>query len=152
MGSMYRLQVAASLEHLSDIRDFVRAVGSGAGMDADSLAETLLAVDEAATNIVMHGYSKCSGSIIVEVESTTEALIARLRDAAEPFDPCCVPAPDLDVPLERRRPGGLGIHLMRQFVDEIHHRVIGERGNELTLVKKFRTPLEGLQERGVYGH
>jgi anti-sigma regulatory factor (Ser/Thr protein kinase) len=126
------------LENLSAVRGFVRTAASELGLDADRLADVLLAVDEAATNTVVHGYRECGGNIEVSVERTTEALLIRLRDEADPFDPHCMPRPDVDAPLERRRPGGLGVHLMRMLVDEVHHRTLGAHGNELTLVKRFR--------------
>ncbi len=121
MISREELYVTAKLESLSDIR-----------------GDMLLAVDEAATNIIVHGYGECGGSIAVSVERLADELIVQLRDEADPFDPHCVPAPDLRMPLEERGPGGLGIFLMRQLVDEVRHRTIGVRGNELTLVKKLR--------------
>lgn len=140
MTEPHRLRVAARLENLSAVRGFVGTAASELGLEPDRVADVLLAVDEAATNTVVHGYGECGGSIEVTVERTAEALIVRLRDEADPFDPHCVPAPDLSVPLEQRRPGGLGIHLMRQLVDEVHHRATGAHENELTLVKKFRPP------------
>jgi len=43
-------------------------------------------------------------------------------DNGHPFDPTAAPEPDLSLPLERRRPGGLGIHLMRSMMDRVHYR------------------------------
>jgi serine/threonine-protein kinase RsbW len=133
------LRVPARLENLSGMREFVRSAAAGLAVDPDAVADVLLAVDEAATNIIVHGYRGCGGIIELSVERTDEALVVRLLDACDPFDPCCVAPPDLAVPLEQRRPGGLGIHLMRHMVDEVRHRATGEGGNELTLIKRLRT-------------
>ncbi len=63
-------------------------------------------------------------------------VMIRLRDLAPVFDPTRVPPPDLSVPLFDRQPGGLGIHLMRQSVDELRHRPRPGGGNELIMVKR----------------
>jgi serine/threonine-protein kinase RsbW len=94
------------------------------------------AVDEAAANIIVHGYQGQPGNIEIEVWKEGEALVVRLRDQAPLFDPTTVPPPDLTLPLEERFLGGLGIHLIRHFTDTMTHRVTSEGGNELTLMKK----------------
>jgi anti-sigma regulatory factor (Ser/Thr protein kinase) len=48
-----------------------------------------------------------------------------------------VPVPDLDLPLDRRQLGGMGVHLARELTDEVRHRELGQRGNELTLIKRI---------------
>jgi len=131
------LCMAANLENLSAIREFVRQSASAFQVEADSVCDILLAVDEAATNIIVHGYRGCEGTIEIDVECLEDALVVRLRDEANPFDPRCVPAADVELPLEQRAPGGLGIHLMRRVVDDVGHCLTARGGNELTLVKKM---------------
>jgi anti-sigma regulatory factor (Ser/Thr protein kinase) len=46
-----------------------------------------------------------------------------------------MPAPDLTGPAEERKPGGLGIHLIRQVMDQLIYRRPEDGGNELTLIK-----------------
>ena len=130
------LCIAANLENLSTIREFVRQSASAFQIDADSVCDVLLAVDEAATNIIVHGYRGCQGTIEIDMEYLGDSLVVRLRDEANPFDPRCVPAADVELPLEQRAPGGLGIHLMRRLVDDVGHCLTAKGGNELTLVKK----------------
>ncbi|MCI0521701.1 MAG: ATP-binding protein, partial [Chloroflexi bacterium] len=60
-----------------------------------------------------------------------------LRDRAPAFDPRSVPAADTSLPLAARPPGGLGVHFMRQSVDDIRRRARPGGGNELTLIKNF---------------
>jgi serine/threonine-protein kinase RsbW len=62
-------------------------------------------------------------------------LVVCLRDHAPPFDPRSVLPPDPSLPLEVRPLGGMGVHLMKQLVDRVIHRVPPQGGNELTLVK-----------------
>jgi anti-sigma regulatory factor (Ser/Thr protein kinase) len=130
------LRVPASLELLAQIRRFVKERGTTLGVDPDTLSEVVLAVDEAATNAILHGYAGREGFLEIEVGLEGDALVIRLRDEAAPFDLATVPPPDLSAPAEERVLEGMGIYLIRQAVDELSHRTTLERGNELTLVKR----------------
>jgi anti-sigma regulatory factor (Ser/Thr protein kinase) len=62
-----------------------------------------------------------------------------ITDRSPPFDPADAPVPDLDLPAEQRRIGGLGWHLVKHMIDRIEYR--SEDGiNRLTLVKHMRAP------------
>jgi serine/threonine-protein kinase RsbW len=129
---------AAQTTDLGVVRAFVAASGREAGLDDAQVDDVVQAVDEVVTNALVHGYRKEPGPIAVEWERDGERFIVRIRDEAPIFDPRPWPRPEMERPLERRRPGGFGIHLVRDCVDEIHHRGRrdgSDRGNELTLVK-----------------
>jgi serine/threonine-protein kinase RsbW len=130
------LQIAAELRNLAEIRCFVQETVLALGADPAVIPNLILAVDEAVSNIIAHGYQGQGGTVEIEVSRERDALLIRLRDEAAPFDPTSVPPPDLTVPLEQRAAGGLGIHLIRQIMDEMTHRVTPQGGNELTLVKR----------------
>jgi len=129
------LRVAADLSNLASIRDFVRRTAKLSGGGPALVDDLVLAVDESVTNIIMHGYRGQPGEIEIEVRKDEADFVVTLRDQAPPFDPTRVLPPDLKLPLERRPPGGLGIFLTRQAVDHVMHRVTGDGGNELRLVK-----------------
>ena len=136
MNTKSSLRIAAELKNLSEIRRFIQEAASALGFDPAMTHNVPLAVDEAVTNIIVHGYQCQGGAIEIEVSREGDALVIRLRDEAAPFDPTNTPLPDLTLPLEQRSPGGLGIHLIRQIMDEMTHRVTPQGGNELTLVKR----------------
>jgi serine/threonine-protein kinase RsbW len=94
------------------------------------------AVDEAASNIIIHGYKGKPGEIEIAVNREGDNLVVRLRDHAPHFNPNNYPMPDLTLPLKKRPLGGLGIYFIRHFSDEVRYRVNEKGGNELTLVKK----------------
>jgi len=126
---------AADLSDLAAIRAFVWNTATALDASADAVPDLVLAVDEAVTNIIRHGYGGRPGPIGIEVERDDAAIVVHVTDEAAPFDPTTWPEPDLDVPLERRAAGGLGIHLVRTSVDRLAHRAAADRGNELILVK-----------------
>lgn len=134
------LHIPAQLNNLDDIRHFVEETAGGLGAEVSATEDLILAVDEAATNVIMYGYGGGPGELEIEIKKDEDALVAILRDRAPSFDPTGVPAPDITIPLEDRFFGGMGIHLMRASTDAIHYRARTRGGNELTLVKRaFKT-------------
>jgi serine/threonine-protein kinase RsbW len=130
------LTVPGEVGRLAEVRAFVRE--SSRGRLAARLVEDLVcAVDEAVTNVIVHGYSGASGSVEIEVGGDSETLEVRIADRARPFDPTTAPEPDLNLPLERRPLGKMGVHLMREFADELRYAPRRGGGNEVTLVKRL---------------
>jgi anti-sigma regulatory factor (Ser/Thr protein kinase) len=130
------LRIPADLERLAEIRAFVKERAATLGVDPDALSDVLLAVDEAATNTIVHGYKGGDGFVEIEVGREGDALVVRLRDETAPFDPTTVPPLDVTRPVEQRVFEGMGVYLIRQAVDEMTHRITLQQGNELTLVKR----------------
>ena len=132
------LQVKAELNNLGTIRRFVEESALSLTSDQSTAYAVAHAVDECATNIMEHGYRGQPGTIEIEIERAEDNLTIVLRDHASPFDPTVVPPPDLTRPLEDREPGGLGLYLTRQMVDDWSYRALPNGGNELTMVKRVR--------------
>ena len=106
-------------------------------MDEDFLYELVLAVEEAVTNIILHGYAGKQGVITILIQPYDGSVEIVLQDDAPPFDPTGVPAPRLDLPLEERPLGGLGVFIMRKHSDEMTYRRTSTGLNELRLVKAY---------------
>ena len=129
------MRMTAELKDLSVIRCFVQEAATALQADLTVIPDVVLAVNEAATNIIVHGYGGRPGSIEIKVGREGDSLVIRLRDQAPPFDPNDVPPPDLNLPLEERPFGGMGVYLTRQIMDQVIHLVTPQGGNELTLKK-----------------
>lgn len=132
------LRVTSDLDNLNTLRDYVEQYASALGMPPADVYGIVLAVDEAATNICVHGYKEAAGMIEVELEKDERNLIVHLRDRAPLFDPTTVPPSRLSGSLEERLLGGMGLHFMRHYTDELTYQVTAENGNELILKKNFR--------------
>lgn len=137
---------SARLHDLGAIRAFLRSTAIELGVGESTIPDLVIAVNEAAANILRHGYRGAPGPIEIEIEREPGSIVIRLRDEAPPFDPTTVASPELSVPLELKRAGGLGVHLTRTSVDEMAHSALHNAGNELTLVKNL-----GDQEGGTGG-
>lgn len=136
MDTVSTIRITAELKKLAVIRRFVEEAATALKADPDAITDIVLAVNEVATNVIVHGYQGQPGIIEVEVGQTGGSLVVRVRDQAPPFNPHDVPLPDLNLPLEKRPFGGMGVYLTKRLMDEVIHLVTPQGGNELTLVKK----------------
>lgn len=112
---------------------WLRHVAADAGIDAETLSDAELCLNEAAANIILHAHDDPDRHpILVELEAADRAVRMTIVDDGRPFNPLeatePVPAPSLD----DSREGGFGIHLMRSFATDIRYRRENSR-NVLTL-------------------
>ena len=135
MPSAKALKSEFGIGDLADIRRFIEKTAADLGGNDEAVSELVLATNEAITNIIIHGYGGEPGPIEIVVDRAGQDLVVIIRDKSPFFDPCSFPLPDITIPLEQRGPGGMGILMMRSFVDDLTHRQLGEGGNELALVK-----------------
>jgi serine/threonine-protein kinase RsbW len=131
------LRIPSDVGRLAEVRVLIRSAATAAGADGAYVGDLVQAVDETATNAIVHGHAGRDGWVEVRVASEGDRLVVTIEDDAPLFDPTTVPEPDLSVPPEQRRPGGMGVHLARLCVDEIDHRPRPGGGNILTLVRKL---------------
>lgn len=124
---------------LPEIQRFVEDALAECGAEPQVAGELVVALHEAVTNVIRHGYRNKRGDLQVTVARAADEVHLQLVDSAPPFDPRQVPAPDTSLPLMQREAGGLGVHMMRAFTDGIEYRLTDDAHNELTLIKKTRT-------------
>ncbi|MBY0465879.1 MAG: ATP-binding protein [Burkholderiales bacterium] len=104
-----------------------------------------LAVEEACTNIVNHGYAGTEPGpmqLAFKLRQADDArqVIIELQDAATPFHPEDAKAPDVLSDAEDRAVGGLGWFFIQSTMDEVHYR--SEGGNNcLTLTRTLTAPV-----------
>jgi anti-sigma regulatory factor (Ser/Thr protein kinase) len=134
------LQVAAEVSQLETIRNFVEQHCAALRVDPSAAYDLLLAVEEIATNSIVHGYRRQPGTIDITVRQVADGLEISLRDYAPPFDPTQIRAPDLSAPLARRPLGKMGIHLARQLVDSMTYDRTPAGANQLILAKRRIIP------------
>lgn len=110
-----------------------------AELDVRTTMAFQVALDEILTNIVDYGFPEGGGSPIeVRAARIDDTVHVDVIDHGLSFDPFAREVPDTDLPLEEREIGGLGIHLVRELMDEVHWR--RENGaNLLQLYKRLPT-------------
>ena len=115
MESLAALRFPARADQLQTLRAAVRTASLRGGCPEPLAEQLVLAVNEAAANIIQHAYQNvAAGEIILEILNNDGMLIFRLLDFAAPVDRSALQSRALnDV-----RPGGLGWHLIRTVMDD----------------------------------
>jgi phosphoserine phosphatase len=128
-------------------RSFARRVDSLEGIFAftretmnDELAKTVdFALEELFTNILKYG-RESEAPVRIEIGRIPGGVEVTLTDPdADPFDVTQAPDPDIDLPVEKRTPGGLGIHLVRRMVDSIEYRYSADARTSRITFRKTHT-------------
>ena len=124
------LTVPGELGSLGTIGEFILKAAEAAKLDKKATYRLRLAVDEMATNSIVHGYDETGlqGNVYVSAEIDDRSLFVYLEDTAPAYDPTKRPEPDdLDEPLEDREIGGLGIYLALEGVDSYEYEYVNGR-------------------------
>ncbi len=129
-GRVIRLKLLGKLEH----RDLaVRAVASACKLvprtGADFHHAVVSAFSEALNNVILHGQGSVAAELEIDIELGADRLTIRLRDYGKAFDPMTLPTPDLESLPE----SGLGVFIMRSFMDEVVYT--GGTPNVLSMTK-----------------
>lgn len=138
MSEDLSLRVPSKRESLNIVYDEVDAFGRRLDWTPELLYGVKLVLEEAVLNVIKYGFDDDDDEHEIDVALSTDGdmLTIRIADDGKAFDPLRDAAePDLDAPLEKRRVGGLGVHLMRTIMDELDYKREAGR-NHLTLVKR----------------
>jgi len=141
MASMERtfsLHVPSSTENLSMIRDFVKSIGLQSGMGDLEVAKLELAVDEACSNVMEHAYgSDSTKEVSIRATVDDSSVQIEVIDTGKGFDPEAVEQPEVRDLISDKRTGGLGMRLMKSFMDEVHYEMLPGVKNELKMIKRL---------------
>ena len=135
MSARLSLEIETRPDELERLSAAIEALGRQENWPPDLIFRVNLVLEELGLNIINHGHDEGLHEIEIALNSEAEALTIEITDDGKPFDPLNdAPLPNLTASLEDRPVGGLGIHLVRTMMDELHYRREGGR-NHLTLVK-----------------
>lgn len=115
------------MDSLHTVGEFVTATAEQAGLDEHAAYGLRLAVDEIATNAIVHGYQKAgqTGDLVLTAQLTDDDVCVVLEDSSPPYDPRQTPPPDvLDRAPEERPSGGFGVYLAQQGVDAFRYEYV----------------------------
>ncbi len=133
-----RVRLTSDPMFLTGVRDMICAVAKRVGFPDAHGARIALAVDEALCNVICHGYARRPDapiwlSLWPMREGDAVALRIEITDQARQVDPSTIRGRSLD----DLRPGGLGVHIIREVMDEVTYERRGRTGMRLTLVKRY---------------
>lgn len=136
---MEPLTLPGTLDSLTKIGAYILEAASAAGLKRKSAYRLRLAVDEIATNAVVHGYDEVGqeGDLVVAAEVGNGTLTIILEDTGPAYDPFDTPSPDdLDQPLDDRDIGGLGVFLAVEGVDEFRYEWVDGTNRNIFTMKR----------------
>ncbi len=121
------LRLSAEPESLEPLLQFVEEHALRAGLDKGRLQRIELVIEEAAVNVMHHAYGGEPGNLEVCCTSTAKGLQISLADEGIPFNPLEAPDVEFSADIASREIGGLGVHFIRNFADELQYRRDGKR-------------------------
>lgn len=147
------VSVAATPAGIAVAADTLSQFWVEAGFDPEVAWAVQVVLDEVLSNIVRHGTRQGPAPLIdVTFAAIEGGLEVTVVDDGPEFDPLQLPEPDLTSPLEERRIGGLGVHLVRQLMDSVDY-VRRDGRNWLVITRRVRAPgRPGREEEQAHGH
>ncbi len=145
MSSAREIEFCSHTGNLSLVRRFVRQFLTEQGCCHDLMDLMVLGIDEACTNVIRYAYG-CApdGLVRLKLEYAAGNVRCRLRDYGQAADPKQMNGRALEVV----RPGGLGLHLIRQAFDNAYY-LRRPKGTELVLVKSLAAASGGAVDRST---
>jgi serine/threonine-protein kinase RsbW len=142
---MESLTVPGTLDSLSVIGQYILTAAAEAGLEKKASYRLRLAVDEIAPNIITHGYEEAGleGVLNLQANISEDALTIIVEDTGVTYELNEIKQDDLNVPLDQRQVGGLGVYLAMQGVDEFYYGNIEGRNRHKFVVNRTRTVKEG---------
>ncbi|MDI9569608.1 MAG: ATP-binding protein [Pseudomonadota bacterium] len=135
-----KLSIPPELSYLPLIQTVVLAMARRIGFMDDQLYEIEVAVEEAVSNVVVHAFSQQEGETFeVICERVPLGMRITIREKGIPFDPRQIPDYRPAGDLETTSAAGMGVFLMKRFMDEVSFHNLGMGGKETRLVKYLPT-------------
>lgn len=140
MKTKFDLTVESKLENLPKISQFIDQTMQELNIQQTKTIHAIqLSIAEACTNIIQHAYqNKSTEKILIQckLSKTKDQFEVHITDWGKPFNPTAIPKPDTQSKINQRKEGGLGIFLMKQYMDKIKY-ASNQNKNKLVMTKKL---------------
>lgn len=128
---------AAELDALPAFREFIARACERLHISDEIAFQLQLACDEAAANVIQHGYEGMNpGSIMLELRPQRKKIEMVLSDFGHPFEPVETGAPDVDALMHDQPTTGFGLYFIYTTMNDVSY-YSDEQGNHLVLVKNL---------------
>ena len=137
LGKTFAMSITNDLEQMPAFLDSFEAFAENAGLSMAIQSKVAMVFDELLNNTISYGYQDDNEhKIDVCVDLYPRYLSVVIKDDGIPFNPFTREDPNTDLSIEDREIGGLGIHLVRNVMDEFsYERKVNQ--NVLSLLKRF---------------
>jgi serine/threonine-protein kinase RsbW len=138
MRILKTIKVPVKIECLHQCMDFVSSCAQEQGVDSKSINRLELATDEALVNIFNYAYQDYGGDVEISCMIDRDGqFVVEISDSGIPFNMLDAPDPELSPDIDKRKIGGLGIFMIKKFMDDVQYR--RESGKNYLTLKVFKT-------------
>lgn len=139
MSATLSLTVRTARDELDRINAAVDSLAEQDDWPADLVFRVRLVLEEWNLNVMDHGHDDDTHEIDIELTSDADEVTIEIVDGGKPFDPLNdAPAPDLTSAVGERRVGGLGVHFMRELMDEVLYKRESGKNHLKLVTRKVR--------------
>ncbi|MBD2867599.1 ATP-binding protein [Paenibacillus arenilitoris] len=135
------------MDELRRLNEGLEEIGAEVGWPQRAVLDLSLACEELVVNIVNHGFPDGGEHrIFVAIQASPSSVEVKIEDGGIPFNPLdeADPLALLDMELEDRPIGGLGIFFVKRLMDDIHYEYAGGL-NRFRMRKQFGAGKQGQQ-------
>lgn len=126
-------RVKGQQEKLIDIVTYVKSMANGAGLSDQDVGRVELAVEELFVNVCTHGgVSGETPEVVLDCFLDDKVFVVEFSDNGKEFNILDAEKPDLDLDVEERDVGGLGVYLVLSIIDEVYYEY-AKGWNKVTL-------------------
>ena len=134
-----QLTLQNDVHQVKQLNAFVKQTVGQLQIEASLAKQLQLAVEEAVVNVMEYAYPAGeTGDVTIKMMSDGSVLRIQIIDRGVYFDPTAKEKADIDIPVQDRQIGGLGILLVRELMDSINYERINQL-NILSLTKKYKS-------------
>lgn len=136
-SSQISFKLRNNLAELNGFCGHLEAFAQAQGLSKKNILTITLCIEECITNIISHGYQDNKEHWIeITLKSEDKKFIVCIEDDGISYNPTDTAAPDLKCTFEEKKIGGLGVHLIKHFMDNIVYRRLSNK-NVLVMTKKI---------------
>ncbi len=126
--------VPAAMEYMDEVMEYIESFLRAENCSQEECYEVQVSVEELFTNIASYSYGTEGGWAEVLCKAESGELVIQLRDQGRPYNPWARKDPDFQIPFDERPIGGLGIYMVKKFMDQVEYRY--EDGCNITTMTK----------------
>ncbi len=134
MAESVNLTIKSHPEELKQVRGLMTDILSKTSISKQKSQLITLAVNEACSNIIKHGYENdYNQKIKITISLKTDICTISIIDNGIKFDINSIDQRDVS----EIKPGGLGLHIIQEVMDIVEYSQTVQKFNKLTMVKKL---------------
>jgi len=133
-----KIVISSSTKNLAGVRKYIEAKAAETGADTNTINQIVMSVDEACTNVIKYAHHyDTNKKIKIEVLHSKKHFKVLITYEGFEFDPNNVENPDMEEYFAKCKVGGLGVPMMKKFMNKIEYRCSSPNINFLTLTKSL---------------